>query len=349
MVLNAENRRQLAVVALPRPCGPDQASSSRGRGKLMLRSLQIQARMLAPHPTGSTLPVFLPLVTLWYRRVRRRVPQGAIAVCLLLICLPSSNRPCNPSKTKRGWRTWRRILCWSTRPSALGTSSSHPALPCLGCTRWGRKLAKKPFKLKSSNVARPPFTWRRRISVNLNLRLRSFCSRSPRKLWGFMPRSWTSKLKWLAWRKRGSDCRRKQPSLRRSDHIVLDLVLQDKGEVLFYWPRPCRIEEMEDFNWELFCPWPWRSHTRGRLTKNHTIPNLGVSNPRERFAYWPRPCRIEAREGFNWEAYCSRPWRSHARGRLTKNHTIPNLGVSNPKERFAFTDPILPYRGKGGF
>ena len=70
---------------------------------------------------------------------------------------------------------------------------------------------------------------------------------------------------------------------------------------------------------------PWRSHTRGRLTKNHTIPSLGVSNPRERFAYWPRPCRIEAMEDLTGEPYCSTLAFSLKGEVFFMNHPLPIL------------------------
>jgi len=58
-----------------------------------------------------------------------RVPLGTIVGRPLLICLPSSNRPCSLSKIKGGWRAWRRTPCKSTHQSALGTFSLHIASP----------------------------------------------------------------------------------------------------------------------------------------------------------------------------------------------------------------------------
>jgi len=55
------------------------------------------------HPPSASCPCDLVL-----QEGRGESASGAIAVRLMLTGLPSSNGPCNPSKIRRGWRTWRR-------------------------------------------------------------------------------------------------------------------------------------------------------------------------------------------------------------------------------------------------
>jgi len=147
MVLNVEKRRQLVVVALqlkvaldpsapttsaPGPSAPapvDQrqkgvaeVATSKDEdtcsGLVFKRKRKVDAVIPSPsgsddrapsyreHPSSASSPRDFVV-----QEGRGRMLQRVITVHLLLTCLPSFSGPCNPSRIRRGWRTWRRTLC----------------------------------------------------------------------------------------------------------------------------------------------------------------------------------------------------------------------------------------------
>jgi len=88
-------RKRKADVAVPAPSGLD------GR-----------APSYREHPPSAS--------SLRAEPYRGRMLQGATVLSLLLICLPSFNRHCSPSRPRRGWRTCRMILCCIISQGTLG-------------------------------------------------------------------------------------------------------------------------------------------------------------------------------------------------------------------------------------
>ena len=116
-----------------------------------------------------------------------------------------------------------------------------------------------------------------------------------------------------------------------------NVALQYKEEVLLH---PSSIEGREGFFGEPYCSRPWWTHTRGRLTKNHTIPSLGVSNQGRGSFCWPRPNCTKVGEDFNcWTIIFSTLVNWHKRGSL-RTILFPIL-VYQTKGEVRFADLAL--------
>ena len=103
---------------------------------------------------------------------------------------------------------------------------------------------------------------------------------------------------------------------------------------MYFWftsPRPFRIEARKGFSGEPYYSQPWWTYTRGRLTKNHTLPDLGISNRGRGSLCWPRPNCTKVGEDFKcWTILFSALVNSHKR----EAHEEPyysGLGVSNQR------------------